>query len=234
MPARFWATRSELNSIKKAVKKARSELDRLGVELISVRKDADEQWDLADALNAHNAIDNERVYEPESQIVTRAVLAAALDGVRCRCDDQCRRPSGDSDESLSEIDEKQQQGDAEETDSPNDRSSPETEPKPDNEGSHEPTQPNPNQAVRNKADIAISPSHSTYAGRRAARLTSPTHDGTSTSATPSPVTQSIAITPTRPRSKYRKRPSSAERLDFSRERWQSDVRDYHIRRYTGA
>lgn len=238
MPARFWASRSELERLKKEVKKLCDGLREVKLELEVVRREADEQWTLPDALNAHNAVDGERVYDPESQVVTRVVLEDAVERVRCRCGDQ-----PDAQDAVAAPDESRvnrQETTPEEPQGEDDLSSPSKS----------------EAAAPEEESTASSPVSST--GRSFFNLesssrsslfdfdphtrspASPTQGRTTTGSQPTkaglrrpvpskspPVAQTISITP---RGRSPVRPASS-RLDFTRERFESSVRDYHIRRY---
>lgn len=241
MPARFWAKRSEVERLKKEAKKLRDDLRKLKAELEVLHKAADEQLTLLDALNAHNAVDNERVYEPECQLVTRVILQDAIEKTRCRCNKQLDQGDGAVEEIPTRQDQEpsspiEAQMDADQAPPTTNRdSSPEESSVPSsgisgtgryffehNKSSrsssfdpvtkHEPMTPC-NAAAHDQ--FKITPSRSCEIRRKPVSSKSP------------PIAQTITVTP---RGLSKIGPVSS-RLDFLRERFESSVRDYHIRRY---
>lgn len=241
MPARFWAKRSEVERLKKEAQKLRDDLRKLKAELEVVRKAADEQWTLLDALNAHNAVDNERIYEPESQIVTRIILEDVIEKTRCRCNQKLDQIGG----TVAEMPTKQDQ-----------EPSPPTEPQMEAEQAAPTADLGP--SIR---DTSIPSSVISSTGRsfleqngssRSSSFDSVIRHGPETryssielgqstiapirspkigrkpvSSKSPPIAQTITVTP---RGRRKTRPVSS-RLDFTREHFESSVREYHIRRY---
>jgi len=234
MPARFWAKRSEVERLKKEVQKLRDDLRRVEIELKAVRGEADEQWNLPDALNAHNAIDHERVYEPESQIVTKVVLGDAMDRTRCRCGNQRRTKDHDAHDEPTENRTKLATEERHE-----EEDSPSSQPAADSTAQDaESTASSPVSSTCRSFFLDHSSSHSSLfdSEPRATTSFSPptrvpppteTHARKPVPAKSQPVAQTISITP---RGAVKARPTSS-RLNFTRERFESSVRDYHIRRY---